>query len=133
MKFEQNDCWFYIAELDKLEQFLETQTVSNQINISIIFKNGNLQKFISKVELVFSVLPECGTGYAYLPISLIGARHIVENPRNCLELCNSSEDCNFWHYDGFESCSLFISGEKRTRFVDGRYSYGSKYCTFSGV
>ena len=83
--------------------------------------------------MIFSVLPECGTGYAYLPISLIGAHYTAENPKHCLELCNSSEDCNFWHYDGFESCSLFISGEKRTRFVDGHYSYGSKYCTFSGV
>ena len=84
------------------------------------------------VEVVFIFLPECGTGYAYLPTSLIGEYYTVENPKHCLELCNGSEECNFWHYDGFEGCSLFTSGEKRTRFVGGRYSYGPKYCTFSG-
>ena len=137
MELNQYNCWFNITGSNKLEHFLKTQTVFNLTHISVMIQYIQYRKMRSEIHLKcwshFHFLPECGTGYAYLPISLIGAHYTAENPKHCLELCNSSEDCNFWHYDGFESCSLFISGEKRTRFVGGRYSYGPKHCTFTGI
>ena len=90
------------------------------------------------VQFLFA---ECGIGYAYLPTpmdhtwfprSWVGAHYAVENPENCLDLCNNSSYCKYWHYDGYNSCSLFSSEDTQTTYVGGSYRYGQKYCHLSG-